>query len=108
MASMIYPEPAKNRTFLLTWEGMSFNNKKIDLLVAGQAINTVEDVKGNENWQSVGSIASREELENGKEFNYAGSSIFVQHKKVFWFIKELALTVDGVKLRGNSWTNVGI
>lgn len=89
MASMTYPN--NNRTFILTWEGMSFSGKQIDLLVEENGERVL-----------VGSINSKEELQNGKEFDLNGEKIHVQHKKVFAFIKELAVTVGGEKLKGNS------
>ena len=91
MASMIYPEQAKNRTFVLTWEGLSFAGKAIDLMV-----------EENGGRKLIGTISTKEELEAGKEFDYNGSKIFVQYKKVFAFIKELAVLVDGVKVAGRS------
>ena len=100
---MVYPEQGKNRTFILTWEGASLNNKKIDLAVTDRIVSTVEDIKDDDKWQLIGNISTKEELENGKGFNYGGSQIFVQHKKVFWFIKELTLLVDSIKVKGNSW-----
>jgi len=89
MSSMIYPD--QNRTFILTWEGISFSGKQIDLLV---------EENGQRNL--IGSIALKEELESGKEFGYNGEKIFVQHKKVFAFIKELYLSVNGTKVSGQS------
>lgn len=89
MASMIYPEQTKNRTFVLTWDGVSFAGKPIDLLV---------EEHGEK--KNIGQLVSKEELENGKEFDYNGEKIFVAHKKVFWFIKELFLSVNGVKVQG--------
>ncbi|MFZ2190287.1 MAG: hypothetical protein WA057_00045 [Candidatus Magasanikiibacteriota bacterium] len=89
MASMIYPDQNHNRTFILTWEGMSFAGKPIDLLV-----------EENGERKMIGNIVSKEELENGKEFDLNGEKIFVQHKKVFAFIKELFLSVNGVKVKG--------
>ena len=61
----------------------------------------LEDIKDDDKWQLIGNISTKEELENGKGFNYGGSQIFVQHKKVFWFIKELTLLVDSIKVKGN-------
>jgi len=86
---MTYPN--NNRTFILTWEGMSFKGKEIDLLI---------DENGEK--KKIGSIVSKEELDNGKEFDHNGSKIHVQYKKVFAFIKELSLEVDGVKVKGQS------
>lgn len=91
MSSMIYEDQEKNRTFILAWDGMSFINKPIDLLV---------ETNGQRNL--IGTIKSKEELENGKEFDYQDQKIFVQHKKVFLFIKELFLSVNGVKVSGRS------
>lgn len=91
MGSFIYPDNQKQRTFILTWEGMNFSGKQMDLLV---------EVNGER--KLVGSIASKEELANGKEFDYNGDKIFVQHKKVFVFIKELFLSVNGVKVSGRA------
>lgn len=91
MAGFIYPEQAKNRTFILTWEGMNFSGKQIDL-----------QVEENGERKLIGSLISKEELANGKEFDYNGEKIFIQHKKVFAFIKELFLSVNGVKVAGRA------
>ncbi|PLX28662.1 hypothetical protein C0581_01310 [Candidatus Parcubacteria bacterium] len=89
MPGFIYPDQEQNRAFILTWEGMSFKGKEIDLLV---------DEDGEK--KKIGSIVSKEELENGKEFDYNGLKIQVQHKKIFAFIKELSLEVNGSKIKG--------
>ncbi|KKQ39106.1 MAG: hypothetical protein US58_C0041G0004 [Candidatus Magasanikbacteria bacterium GW2011_GWA2_37_8] len=91
MSSMIYEDQEKNRTFILVWDGINFTGKPIDLLV---------EANGQRNL--VGKINSKEELEQGREFDYQGQKIFVQHKKVFLFIKELFLSVDGTKISGRS------
>jgi|GEM_PF-5537201 len=89
MASFIYPQ--ENRIFVLTWEGMSFIGKPMDLIV-----------EENGERKLIGQVVSKDELINGKEFDFNGEKIFVQHKKVFAFIKELFLSVNGVKVAGRA------
>ncbi|MBI4427041.1 MAG: hypothetical protein HY569_00965 [Candidatus Magasanikbacteria bacterium] len=108
MANMVYPDQNKNRTFLLTWEGGSLNNKKINLAVTDRIVATVEEIREEDKWRLIGSIYSKEELAEGKKFNFGDLNIMVQQKKVFWFIKELILFVDGKKVKGNSWKDFAI
>lgn len=105
---MVYPDQNKNRTFLLTWEGGSLNNKKINLAVTDRIVATVEEIREEDKWRLIGSIYSKEELAEGKKFNFGDLNIMVQQKKVFWFIKELILFVDGKKVKGNSWKDFAI
>lgn len=91
MASMIYPEQTKNRTFVLTWEGMSFSGKQIEL-----------QVEENGGRNLIGTINSKEELANGKEFEHNGEKIFVQLKKVFGIFGNLILMVNGIKVQGRA------